>query len=59
MVYCLPLTWGRDIVFQYFGVAGRRQARDIDDVLDADRHAMQRAAAAAGHDLGLGGLRKW
>ncbi len=36
-------------------MAGRGQARDVDDVLDADRHAVQRAAQAAGLRLGLGG----
>ena len=46
---------GRDIVDQDLGMAGRRQAGDIDDVLDADRHAVQRAARPARHDLGLGG----
>ena len=39
-------------------MAGRRQAGDIDDVLDADRHAVQRPARPAGRDLGLGGLRR-
>ena len=32
---------------QDLGMAGRRQAGDIDDVLDADRHAVQRPAQAA------------
>ena len=45
----------RDIVDQDLRMAGRRQARDIDDVLDADRHAMQRTAQAARRDLGFGG----
>ena len=44
-----------DVVHQDLRMAGRRQAGDVDDVLDADRHAVQRPAQAAG-DLGLGGL---
>ncbi len=36
-------------------MAGRRQARDVDDVLDADRHAVQRTAQPAGLSLGFGG----
>ena len=38
-------------------MARGRQAGDIDDVLDADRHAVQRPAHAARGDLGLGGAR--
>ena len=37
----------RNIVEQDFGVAGGRQARNVDDVLDADRHAVQGSARAA------------
>ena len=48
---------GGDIVDQDFRMAGRRQPRDIDDVLDADRDAMQRAARMAGSYLRLGGAR--
>jgi hypothetical protein len=47
---------GRDIVDQHLRVAGRRQAGDIDDVLDANGHAVQRPARPAGRDLRLGGL---
>ena len=39
-------------------MARRRQTGNVDDVLDPDRHAMERAARAAGHDLGLGRLRR-
>jgi hypothetical protein len=37
-------------------VTRRRQTRQIDDVLDAHRHAMQRAAPPPGQDLPLGRL---
>jgi len=37
-------------------MARRRQAGDVDDILDADRHAVQRPARAPRCDLGLGGL---
>ena len=47
---------GGDIVDQDLRMAGRRQAGDIDDVLDADRHAVQRAAPPSRRDLGFGGL---
>jgi hypothetical protein len=43
-----------DMVDQDLRVAGRWQPGDIDDVLDADRHAVQLAARPARHDLGLG-----
>jgi len=36
-------------------MAGGRHALGLVDVLEADRDAVQRAAALAGHDLGLGG----
>ena len=39
-------------------MAGGRQPGDIDDVLDADRNAMQRSAWAPRRDLGLGGARR-
>ena len=39
-------------------MAGRGQARDVDDVLDADRHAVQRPADPARRDLGLGRPRR-
>ena len=42
-------------------MAGGRQPRDIDDVLDADRHAVQRSAQAArlGFRFGrLGGIHR-
>jgi hypothetical protein len=45
---------GGDVVDQDLGVAGGRQPGDVDDVLDPDRHAVQRAADAPGGDLGLG-----
>jgi hypothetical protein len=45
---------GRDIVDQYFGVAGRRQTGDIEDVLDANGHAVQRAARPSRGDFVLG-----
>src|SRR5262245_16242090 len=38
-------------------MAGRGEARDVDDVLDADRHAMQRTAQASRHRLRFGRLR--
>ncbi len=47
-----------DVVLEDLGMAGRGQARDVDDVLDADRHAMQRPAQAAGDSFGLGRLRQ-
>jgi hypothetical protein len=47
-----------DIVGEDLGMARRRQPGDIDDILDADRHAVQRPARAAGHDLGLGRPRR-
>ena len=49
---------GGDVVEQDLRVACGRQAGDVDDVLDADRHAVQRTADAAGGDLGLGGARR-
>ena len=50
-----------DVVEQNFRVAGGGQAGDVDDVLDADRHAVQRAADVAGGDLalrGAGGIQR-
>src|SRR5215472_15254885 len=47
-----------DVVAQDLRMAGRRQTHDIDDVLDADRYAVQRPARAAGDDLGFRGLRR-
>jgi hypothetical protein len=35
-------------------MAGREQARDIDEVFDADGHAMRGSALATRHALGLG-----
>jgi hypothetical protein len=46
----------RDVVEPELGVAGGRQSRYIDNILDADRDAMQRAAASATEDLPLGQL---
>ena len=43
-----------DVVHQDLGMARGRQAGDIDDVLDADRHAVQRPSHTARGDLGLG-----
>src|SRR3984893_14033154 len=45
-----------DVIDQYLGMASRRQARDIDDIFDTDRHTMQRPAQAARGDLSLGSL---
>ena len=45
-----------DVALEDLRMAGRRQARDVDDVLDADRHAVQRPAQPARRRLGLGDL---
>jgi hypothetical protein len=47
-----------DIVDQDPGVTGCGQTGDIDDVLDADRHPVQRPAAASRSDLGFRGARR-
>ena len=43
------------MVDQNFRMAGRRHPFGLVDILEADRDAVQRAAAIAAHDLGLGG----
>ena len=43
-----------DIVDQYLRMARRGQARDVDNIFDANRDAMQRSAPATRHDLRLG-----
>ena len=48
---------GRDIVLQQLRPAGRRDALGIDDVLEADRDAVQRPRRTARHDQRLGGPR--
>jgi hypothetical protein len=45
-----------NIVGQDLRMAGRRQASDIDDVFDADRHAMQGSVHAAPDNLGFRSL---
>ena len=47
----------RHMVLHDLGMAGRRDAGGLVDVLEADRDAVQRSAIFAGGDLGLGGTR--
>ncbi len=46
-----------NVVLQDLRLAGRRDPLGIDDVLEADRDAMQRALRAARHDRRFGGAR--
>ena len=48
----------RHVVAQDFGVARGRQPGHVDDVLDADGNAVERAADTPGGDLPLGGARR-
>ncbi len=48
----------RDVVDQHLGVAGGRQPRDVDDVLEPVGHAVQGPAQRAGRHLALGAARR-
>ena len=47
----------RDVVLQEFRPTGRRYPFGIDDVLEADRDAVQWPRVTAGHDRAFGGAR--
>ena len=50
-----------DVIDENFRVGRRRQAGDVDDVLDADRDAVKRASRAAGGEFvlrGSGGVHR-